>query len=68
MKAKFFQFLLFIFIFSSCSNIKVISNQWVDYINSSTTESLLYLKQIIFLQNYDFKISNLLNEANNEDM
>jgi len=67
MKAKFFQFFLFLFIFSSCSNRKVISNQWVDYINSSTTESLLASKANHFLTNYDFKISNLLNEANNED-
>ena len=67
MKAKFFQFLLFIFIFSSCSNSKVISNQWVDYINSSTKESLLASKANHFLTNYDFKISNLLNEANKED-
>jgi hypothetical protein len=67
MKAKFFQFLLFIFIFSSCSNSKVISNQWVDYINSSTKESLLASKANHFLTNYDFKISNLLNETNKED-
>ena len=67
MKARLFQFLLFIFIFSSCSNSKVISNQWVDYINSSTKESLLASKANHFLTNYDFKISNLLNEANKED-
>ena len=67
MKAKIFQFLLFIFIFSSCSNNKVISNQWVDYINSSTKESLLASKANHFLTNYDFKISNLLNETNKED-
>ena len=67
MKAKFFQFLIFIFIFGSCSNSKVISNQWVDYINSSTTESLLASKANHFLTNYDFKISNLLNELNKED-
>ena len=67
MKAKIFQFLLFIFIFSSCSNSKVISNQWVDYINSSTKESLLASKANHFLTNYDFKISNLLNETNKED-
>ena len=67
MKARLFQFLLFIFIFSSCSNSKVISNQWVDYINSSTKESLLASKANHFLTNYDFKISNLLNETNKED-
>ena len=67
MKAKFFQFLLFIFIFSSCSNSKVISNQWVEYINSSNTKSLLASKSNHFLTNYDFKISNILNETNKED-
>jgi hypothetical protein len=45
----------------------VISNRWVDYINSSTNESLLASKANHFLTNYDFKISNLLNEANKED-
>ena len=67
MKARFFQFFLFILFFSSCSNSKVISNRWVDYINSSTNESLLASKANHFLTNYDFKISNLLNEANKED-
>ena len=67
MKARLFQFLLFLFIFSSCSNSKVISNQWVDYINSSNTKSLLASKSNHFLTNYDFKILNLLNETNKED-
>ena len=67
MKARFFQFFLFILFFSSCSNSKFISNRWVDYINSSTNESLLASKANHFLTNYDFKISNLLNEANKED-
>ena len=67
MKVRFFQFLLFILFFSSCSNSKVISKRWVDYINSSTNESLLASKANHFLTDYDFKISNLLNEANKED-
>ena len=67
MKAKFFQFILFILIFSSCSNVKVISHQWVDYTNSSTNESILASKANHFHTNYDFKISTLTNEINKQD-
>jgi hypothetical protein len=67
MKIKFFQFIILTLILGSCTNSKVISNQWVDYINSSTKESLLASKANHFLTNYDFKISNLLNETNKED-
>ena len=67
MNAKYFQFIILIFIFSSCSNIKVISHQWVDYINSSTNESILASKANHFQTNYDFKISILTNEINKQD-
>ena len=67
MKAKFFQFTILIFIFSSCSNSKVITNQWIDYLNSTTKESLLASKTTHFLTKYDFEISNLLKETNKED-
>ena len=67
MKTKFFQFIILIFIFSSCSNSKVISHQWVDYLNSSTKESILALNTTHFLTNHYFKISNLLKETNKED-
>ena len=67
MKAKYFQFIILIFTFSSCSNIKVISHQWVDYINSSTNESILASKANHFYTNYDFKISRLTNEINKQD-
>ena len=67
MKAKFFQFTILIFIFSSCSNSKVITNQWKDYLNSITKESLFASKTTHFLTKYDFKISNLLKETNKED-
>jgi len=67
MKVKFFQFIILTLILGSCTNSKVISNHWVDYINSSNTKTLLASKSNHFLTNYDFKISNLLNETNKED-
>ena len=67
MKAKFFQLIILILTFSSCSNFKLISHKWVDYINSSTNESILASKENHFHANYDFKISTLTNEINKQD-
>jgi len=67
MKARLFQFTIFILILSSCISNKVISHHWVDYLNASTLEPLYTGKSDNFLYNYNSQIKNISNKIIQQD-